>query len=81
MIITLTCSFLTTWIYSSRGVPCYYPGIKYPEGNEEHKTTKDRVLGQPGYPVSRFSLIFIALLGFVIYSVALKLPSGFARNG
>ena len=76
MIITLTCSFLATWI----GLPVVYLLLsrdKGQEGNEEHKTAKDKVWVHLAirYPV--FSLIFIALLGFVIYSVAPKLPSGF----
>ncbi|MEZ4995601.1 MAG: efflux RND transporter permease subunit [Saprospiraceae bacterium] len=76
MIITLSCSFLLTWI----GLPVVYlflSGRKRVRGIPEHKTVKPRGWVRAVIRFPMLALVFIALLGFVIYYVAPKLPSGF----
>lgn len=76
MIITLTCSFLITWI----GLPIVYlflSGNRRSGKGEAHKTVKPRgwIRAVIRYPA--LMLILVAALGWVVYYVAPKLPSGF----
>lgn len=76
MIITLSCSFLISWI----GLPIIFLLLSRNVGSsktEVHKTVKTRgwVKVAIHYPI--VSIVFVLFLGFVIYYVAPKLPSGF----
>lgn len=76
MIITLVCSFFITWI----GLPVIYLLLSKnssKEKKEPHKTVKTIGWVKLTLRFPIVSILFILFLGYVIYYVAPKLPSGF----
>ncbi len=75
MIITLVCSFLVTWI----GLPVIYLLFSKNKGKEKakHKTVKERGWVKYAIRFPLLSVIFVLFLGYAIYYIAPKLPSGF----
>lgn len=76
MIVTLICSFIITWI----GLPVIYLlfSRNRPKSETlEHKTVKPRKWVKMAIRFPIFSILFVVFLGFIIWKIAPKLPSGF----
>lgn len=76
MIITLACSFLAAWL----GLPVVYLLLsrsRPPKVIKAHKTVRKRAWVRMAIRFPVFSFLFVLFLGFVIWYVAPKLPSGF----